>query len=149
MLKVIDNIFNEGVNCIPKVLNYLREYYDVDRISILSGEDMHRLYCTSNYQEQSNECIGELLNDYLVKFNSCNVFTIGNYDNVRVTYPKLYEILKEQESYSILQYLIQREGEIFGLIIFDTHKRYKKCSDSDVRYITVVCKVIAQTIINE
>lgn len=149
LLKVIENIFNEGKSCISKVLDYLREYYDVDRISILSGENMSRVYCSSNYQEQSNECIGELLQDYLVKFNSCNVFTIGNYDNVRGTYPKLYKVLKEQESYSVLQYLIQNDGDIWGLIIFDTHKRYKKWSESDVRYITVVCKVIAQTMLNE
>lgn len=130
---------------LDKIMDSLNDYYEFDKSAIFLENKIY----SHNFTKDDDE-IYNIIDTYKNIFNENNILSINHYISVEKSAPQLFKYMLETKSFSLLQHIIyDKDNHVQGLIIFSTYNRTNKWSENDINYLTIICKLIEQILLNQ
>lgn len=151
LLSIIDRLnsaedYIEGRNIVRKVMLEMLYYYSVDRVGYYPFDPEDGSVHVCNYDMAEPDIPIKLYDTYAADIKN-DLLTIGNSQNVNIRYPQLFEYLDDNIIHSMAIYRIydiQNEDKLRGLFVISTYKRYKKWSAFDIKYLSILFKLLSK-----
>ena len=128
---------------LKKVMLELLYYYDVDGVQYCPFDENKQHYETASYKIRDQRALIDSYDGYKYEMSSKGYLTIGNYENAEKEHPVLYDYMVSAGLYSIM--IVKdsdSEGNLHGLFVLSTHKRFQKWAAYDINMLLVLCRLM-------
>lgn len=134
-----------GTDKMQYVMEKMRDYFDIDGISVYVGKDLKRVYSDGNFVEEVSDVKCMLEEHYFDLFDANRFYEESIIEKLKNLFPKTYQLYAKQEINKVIQFL-RKEEEKTVLVSFAYFNRAPKIGSTDLGFMTIVAKLMAQVI---
>lgn len=127
------------------IFSQTAEIFELDNIQIYYGSDMKNIYSLIDINRNNAQYFLE--ENYQGNFNADGVFAIDNINMLEGRSQGAYLHFMENNILGAVQCLIRNGDEIQGFISYELNGHFKKWSDIDISYLTIISRAVASNII--
>ena len=144
---IILNLFANGVDAIMPSFAVMQTYFDLDGISVYTGETLNRTFYLGEYIAPFEQF--KLLEDvrYMEFFNENNVYVETNIHRIEIDHEEIYKEYMKQEIAEFVQCITYVANTPQVVVSFDVFNRPRKWSDTDVDFLTILGKLIGDVVV--
>ena len=134
----------QGTGAFDVVMEKVRNYLDVDGITVYAGSDLHKVWRSGRYFNaiESLACIKS--EDYQKQFDKRGIYAEKNFGKLAIQYPEVHKLYQTQENKEFVQCASRSGDEIRAVVSFDYFNRAPKIGTADLGFITIVGRLIAE-----
>ncbi len=133
---------------INELFKSISEIFGLDSVSVYLGSDMERQFSWAVSENTLTNAYYIYSENYLDNFGDGNVFALDDTNMLEDRNITAYKVLMDSSINASVQYIFRKEGQVRGMITFDLMGHYKKWPQTDVNYMSVLGKVILNSLIN-
>lgn len=152
IIEFITGMYANGTHYLEqeKVLKLLRQVFDLDGITVFSGEG-RRVVCRSgNYVAETPDAWKTLHDDkYTGLFDEAGMLVESNMLKLKAAHPLAYEEAVRQEIGASVGCMGRKDGKPYSLIMFDVFNCSRKWSDADVEMLGLIGNCMNQLLCEE
>lgn len=144
MSELVLELHYQGVNALGSAMEKMRSYFDIDGIAIYNGPDMHRSQASGKYINPISNLLCVNNQGYLELFDANGVYMEGNIKRLSNMHSQAYQLYEQQECRKFIQCAAFRKDKPAALVSFDFFNRAPKIGTTDLGFITIVGKLMAE-----
>lgn len=141
--EMILSLHTEGSCGILNTMDQLRDYFDIDGITIYMGPELERTYALGRYINPIPKMTFMFDPAYQEFFNAQHIF-MENMNRLENKVPHAYEMYTLQETNKIIQCAHFSDGIPDAVVSFDFFNRSPKMGINDFSLITIAGRLLAQ-----
>ncbi len=142
---ICERIFTLSGPVSNDIFSQTAEIFELDNIQIYYGSDMKNIYSLIDINR--NDAKYFLSGNYQENFSNDDVFAIDNINMLEGRSQNAYLYFTENNILGAVQCLIRNGDEIQGMISYELNGHFKKWSDIDISYLTIISRAAASNII--
>lgn len=137
-------LHTQGVDALDEAMKTMRDYFDMDGVTIYVGEKMYRVKTLGKYENpiQRLTCMWD--EAYLGMFDAQGIYQESTIHKLMQLSPEAYEMYVQQENGKFIQCVAFREKKPVAVIAFDFFNRSPKYGVSDFGMITLAGRLMAE-----
>jgi len=144
---IIHDLFAKGIDAIIPSLSVIQAYFDLDGITVYTGESLIRTYYLGEYIAPFGQFILLQNENYQKLFNENNVYVETNIHRMERDNEEIHEAYIKQDIAEFIQCVTYFEKIPHVVISFDVFSRPRKWSDNDIAFLTILGKLIGDVVV--
>lgn len=144
MSEVVLSLHNRGTGALAEAMEKLRNYFDIDGITIYCGSDMHRALTAGKYINPIEQLTFAATSSYLALFDERGVFGETHIRKLCNAQPEAYKLYEQQENQEFVQFAAYRNKKLMAVVAFDYFNRAPKIGAADLGLMTIVGRLMAE-----
>ncbi|MCI1268869.1 MAG: GGDEF domain-containing protein [Ruminococcus sp.] len=138
---ITDRLVSGNLPELSQLLDEIRIQFALDSAYIFHGAAMKPIVSCGNSSDIDAMYI--FSDSYNEKFSGDGVLAVDNINELEGRADEAFTAFTSQNIMGTFQYLITDKSKIIALISFNYINRFKKWSETDVNYLTILCRIIA------
>lgn len=134
----------QGTDAFDVVMEKVRNYLDVDGITVYAGSDLHKVWRSGRYFNSIENLACIKNEEYLKQFDKRGIYVEKNFGKLAMQYPEVHKLYQTQENKEFVQCASRSGEEIRAVVSFDYFNRAPKIGTADLGFITIVGRLIAE-----
>lgn len=149
MADLMLKLYRTGKRSIPYAMEVVRDYFDIDGVAIYYGDELKRAYASGSYVEpiQKLDCI--LGTTYCELFGERGVYMESIISKLKTFYPEVFKLFINQENGKFIQFMARKYGKPTVIVSFDYFNRSPKIGSSDLSFITMIGRLMAEILVTD
>lgn len=141
---LVAKLYTQGHLALEEAMCTMRDYFDMDGVTIYIGEDLHREKTLGIYVNpiQNLFCMHD--SAYMGMFDSQGIYQENTIHKLMQLSPEAYESYVQQENGKFIQCAAFRDQKPMAVVAFDFFNRSPKYGISDFGMITIAGKLMAE-----
>ena len=141
---LVSKLYTQGHLMLEEAMSTMRDYFDMDGVTIYVGEDMHRKKTLGIYVNPIQNLLYMHDSAYLGMFDAQGIYQESTIHKLMQLSPEAYESYVQQENGKFIQCVAFRDGKPMAVVAFDFFNRSPKFGTSDFGMITIAGKLMAE-----
>lgn len=137
-------LYREGTNALIPVMEQMQNYFDVDGITVYTGENLDRAFTSGQYVNPMASCAFVKDSVYQEFFDEQGFFEMSKYVLLENKAPQALELYDKQETRQYIQLEMVKDGEVVSVVSFDFFNRAPKLGTTDRGLIRIVGRMMAE-----
>lgn len=141
---LVAKLYTQGSLALEEAMCTMRDYFDMDGVTIYAGEDMHRKKTLGVYVNpiQNLSCMQD--SAYLGMFDAQGIYQESTIHKLMQLSPEAYESYVQQENGKFIQCVAYRNHKPMAVVAFDFFNRSPKYGSTDFGMISIAGKLMAE-----
>ncbi len=145
--QICEELFTNETPALHDILLRVNKVFELDRINIYFSNEMN---CILSTEENSKNNAKYFFKDnYWENFNSDGIFAIDNINMLEGRSQSAYIYMSENNILGAIQYIIQSDENIKGIVSYELNGHFKKWSDVDISYLTIISRAVSFNILQK
>lgn len=144
MSGVVLSLHTHKVSALAEAMEKIRNYFDVDGVTVYYGEDLHRALTAGKYINPIQKLDLIVDESYLELFDMQGVLEECNIQKLKNTHKEAYKLYERQENKEFIQFVAYRNKKPAAVVAFDYFNRAPKIGATDLGLMTIVGRLMAE-----